>query len=278
MITVFKRPERTQKAIATVKNQTYKDLEIIVVDGSNSKEIEEIVKSENCIYLPVEPEYVKAPFWIGIQHQRNIGCKAATGEYVAMLDDDDEWDPTKIEKQINTIHPLLQTQVGVVICYSKNIEDFGEFIEKPFRQPVYEDLLKSFNLAPTSTFLINRAILEKVGWWNENLRGMHEYDIALKMTKQGYLIFTIPEVLMYRYRSFNQEGYYYYIKISEVVDFWNLYGKDLISHIGVMGFIYNVAKSLGLISIYLTGYVIKGKVWKLLYPLKELYHQGVVVN
>lgn len=279
VITVFKRPERTRKAIATVKNQTYKDIEIIVVDGSNNEDIKKIVDEEElCIYLPVEPEFVKAPFWIGIQHQRNIGCKYATGDYIAMLDDDDEWEPTKIQKQVEAINPLMTRQVGIVLCYNHDVEDFGNYLETPKNQPTYEDLLKSFNLSPTSTFLINRKILEEVGWWNESLRGMHEYDIALKMTRKGYTILTVPEVLMHRYRSFNQESYYYFIKIAEVMDFWHLYGKDLLPHLGITGFYHNALKTLGLFFIYMFGYVFKGKVWKVIYPLKQMYDQGVVIK
>jgi glycosyltransferase involved in cell wall biosynthesis len=281
VITVFKRPERTVKAIATVKKQTYKDIQIIVVDGSNSPEIQKVVEEEKCIYLPVEPEYVKASFWVGIQHQRNIGCKYAKQigcDFVAMLDDDDEWEATKIEKQVNAVNPLMRRQIGIILCYNRDVEDFGEYLETPKSQPTYEDLLKSFNLSPTSTFFINLDILEEVGWWNESLRGMHEYEIALKISRKGYLIITVQEVLMHRYRSFNQESYYYFIKIAEVMDFWHNYGKDIIPYLGFSGFYHNAIKTLGLFFIYLFGYIFKGKVWKVIYPLKQMYDQGVVIN
>ena len=278
VITAFKKPDRLQKAINTVKNQTFKDYEIIVVDGSNSKELELIAKKENTIYLNVEPEYVNASFWKGIQHQRNIGCQYAKGEYIAMLDDDDEWEPTKLEKQIDVCNPLWKNIIGLVICYNKNIEGYGqEFIEEPKEEIVYTDLLKSFNLSSTSSYLIRRDVLMDIGWWDESLRGMHEYDIALKIAKKGYKIITVQEVLMKRYRSFNQERKYYFIKIAEVMDFWHHYGKDVMSYLSPKEIIMDAAKTLGLFMMYLMGYVIKDKVWRLLYPLKSMYDQGVGV-
>ena len=210
----------------------------------------------------------------GVQHSRNVGCKQAKGKWIAMLDDDDSWDSTKLEKQIKVAQS--DPEIGIVISHAKDIEPFGEFVETPTSEPTYKDLLQSFNLAPTSTFLIRRDLLEKVGLWNETLRGAHEYDIALKISKLGYKIKTVPEILMYRYRSFNQERRYYYIKIAEVLDFWKYYGDDILPNLGYFGFIKNVAKTLVLFSLFMLGFIIKGKIWKVIYPLKQIYSQGEI--
>jgi len=274
VITVFKRPERLLKAITTVKNQTLKDIEIIVVDGSNSSELKSICEKEHVKYLQVEPEYVNASFWKGIQHQRNIGCKNAIGEYIAMLDDDDDWDKRKLEEQLHIIDK--SPEIGLVVCYNKTISGKNIIIDKPSVYPEYDDLLKTFTFSSTSTYFIRKSVLEKIGWWNEELRGIHEYDIALKILKEGYKIFTVPQVLMTRYRSFNQERKYYYIKIAEIMDFWKYYSRDFVKKIGVNGLISNYYKTCGLFGFYMLGFVIKEKVWNIIYPLKWWYEKGKI--
>ena len=52
------------------------------------------------------------------------------------------------------------------------------------------------------------------------------------------------------------------------------YGNDLIPHIGITGFAFKIIKTVGLFGVYLLGYIIKEKVWNIVYPIKTLYEQG----
>lgn len=277
VITTYKRPMQLLEAIQSVLRQTYQAFEIIVVDGGNTFKNEVVSKGfddKRIKYVKVEPEAVNYISYKGIQHSRNVGCKKAKGEYIAMLDDDDRWEKDKLEKQVN----CLTDDLSLVTTYCKTINPEGETIEKAKTNPSYEDLLKSFNVTPTSTFLIRRSDLEKVGWWNEDLRGMHEYDIALKFAKNKYKMMTIPEPLMVKSPDENQNRGYYYIKIAEVVDLWKFYGKDFIPCIGIKGLLTNIVRTLGLFGIYLMGYVFKGKIWSVLFPLKSFYDKSGVTN
>jgi len=282
VITTYNRPERIPKALETVLKQTFQYFEIIVVDGANSSSnkgrVERYQNYDHRIkYVPVEDEAVNYVSYKGIQHSRNVGCKKAKGKYIAMLDDDDLWDEDKLKKQVKILEE--NQKVGLVLCYTK-IETEGEdIIDKTKIKPDYKDLLKSYNLSSTSSYLVRREILEEIGYWNEELRGMHEYDIALKLSKLGYEIETVPEVLMIRNRISNitvESGHYYYFKISEIVDLWHYYGKDFIPHIGIRGFLFNATKTVMLFGLFLTGYVVKERIWKVVYPLKKLYEQGVL--
>jgi len=286
VITTYKRPDRLRRAMKSVVNQTYKNMEIIVVDGANSPENKAIAEdfhwktSKKIIYVPVEPEAVECVWWVGVQHARNIGCKKAKGKYIAMLDDDDVWHKEKIKKQVNIfkygVCGLGQKDIALVACYNRIISGGNEVIDKPKINPTFNTLLKSFNLSSTSTFMIRRDVLKKIGWWNEKLRGMHEYDIALKLTKLGYKIYVIPEVLMTRERISNLKSSYYYIKIAEIMDMWFYYGKDFLSYLGIKGFLFNCIKTFGLFGVYLMGYIVKEKVWDIIYPLKIWYEQKVI--
>ena len=283
VITTYNRPERIPKAIQTVLDQTFQDFEIIVVDGARSVENMDAVlqfKDKRIKYLPVEKEAVNYISFKGIQHSRNVGCKAATGKYIAMLDDDDWWEPTKLEKQLESfkIKRVWAKQIGLVLCYTKIETDGEDIIDKTNSHIYYKDLLQAYNLSSTSSYLIRADILKEIGYWNEKLRGMHEYDIALKLSKLGYGIYTVPEVLMIRNRISNitvESGHYYFFKIAEIVDLWKYYGKEFLPKLGLRGFLFNVVKTVLLFGLFLFGYIVKEKIWKVIYPLKKLYEQSI---
>jgi len=283
IITTYNRPERIPKAIQTVLNQTFQDFEIIVVDGAMSVENMDAVlkfKDKRIKYLHVEKEAVNFISFKGIQHSRNVGCKAAKGKYIAMLDDDDWWEPTKLEEQLKTfkIKRVWATNLALILCYTKIETDDGDIIDKTKNHVTYKDLLQSYNLSSTSSYLIRSDVLKEIGYWNESLRGMHEYDIALKLSKLGYGIYTVPQVLMVRNRISNitvESGHYYFFKIAEIVDLWKYYGKDFLPELGIKGFLFNVIKTVMLFKLFLIGYLVKERIWKVIYPLKKLYEQGV---
>jgi len=166
----------------------------------------------------------------------------------------------------------------LVLCYTKIETDDGDIVDKTKLSPTYKDLLQAYNLSSTSSYLINRYLLVEIGYWNEKLRGMHEYDVALKISKLGYRISTVPEVLMIRNRISNitvESGHYYFFKIAEIVDLWKYYGKEFLPRLGLRGFLFNVTKTVLLFGLFLFGYIVKEKIWKVIYPLKKLYEQSI---
>ena len=223
----------------------------------------------------VEPRAVKYVSWRGVQHARNIGCRFASGNYIAMLDDDDIWKNDKIEIQLKEM-----TKVGaaLAVTYVKTIDKSNCIVDKANIHPIYKNLLQSFNFSSTSSYMLNKNVLERVGWWNEDLRGMHEYDIALKIARRGYRIITIQKPLTIRTRIANQERSYYYIKIAEVFELWQNYGKDFIQVIGSTGFIFNTIKTIGLISLFTLGFIIKEKICNIIYPIKSKIEQHGVMT
>lgn len=261
IVTAYKNPKNLERALRSVVNQTYRNIEILVIDGGNLKENEDVVKKfddERIVYYGVEKDR-------GVQHARNLGMRIAKGEYLAYLDEDDEWDPTKLEKQVKEFD---DPNVALVICWSKIKVEKGWFVDKTLRYPEYEDLLRSFNLSSTSAYLIRKDVLREVGGWDELIRGMHEYDIALKLAKKRYKISSVPEPLMIRHRVFEEQLGTPYWKIAEQLQFWSRYGRDFIPYLGVKSFVFNCVKMLGLVSVYLMGYIFHNRIWRVIYPIK----------
>jgi len=274
IITTYDRPADLYRALDSVIHQTYKNLEIIVVDGKGLQETKDIVdylssEDDRIIYMRYRnPE--KVGMYGDVQWARNAALQGATGKYVAMLDDDDYWNLNKIEQQLfhAEIHGAALTS-----CYMEVHDNCFTHIDKPKRLPTYVDLLKSFNMSCTSSYFLNRKIFKSIGGFDESLRSMHEYDIALKLARKGYKIIVVPEALMTREcDNINNRGFYY-IKVAEIFDLYRLYGSDMLKFLGVKGFAFNVIKSSLLITIFLLGFLIKDKVWKIIFKLKEIYQE-----
>ncbi|GAJ01063.1 unnamed protein product, partial [marine sediment metagenome] len=97
IITTYDRPDDLSRALSSVVNQTYKNLEILVIDGKGLNETLEVVeefqsKDNRILYLAYKNED-KTTIYGDVQHARNIALRYANGKYVAMLDDDDYWRP-----------------------------------------------------------------------------------------------------------------------------------------------------------------------------------------
>ncbi len=104
----FNRSELLKKAITSILNQSYSVLEILVCDDGSTDNSKEIVEQFNL-------QMIK---WVDCGKNgrpaipRNIGIKKAKGNYVAFLDNDDEWLPTKIEEQVK----LIIEKKALIIC------------------------------------------------------------------------------------------------------------------------------------------------------------------
>lgn len=165
IIPTYNRPVFLKRAIDSAINQTYKNIEVIVVsdndinsiaDIETIKLIEEYKSKKNFIYLSAEGNK-------GGCYARNRGLNASTGEYINFLDDDDVLHLDKIEKQVKKIKDGYPAVVG---CYASIFNENGKKyrIEKPDfdKNKILFSELKC-NLCTTSINLINGNICKKVG-------------------------------------------------------------------------------------------------------------------
>ena len=155
IIPTYKRAEFIKRAVLSVFKQTYKDIEVIVVDdngvGTDAqintyKEIEPLKDTYNVRYIPHEKNK-------GACGARNTGIFAASGEYVGFLDDDDEWLPDFLKKMIAKMD---DDSTGVVYSnYYARINGKTYFLPKESAKRVgnvYKDLLNGWCVPSTSFF------------------------------------------------------------------------------------------------------------------------------
>jgi glycosyltransferase involved in cell wall biosynthesis len=195
VIPTLNRAHLVTRAIKSVLNQTYQDFEIIVVDDGSIDETEKVIKRCNNKRI----KYKKHQKTRGPGAARNTGIDATYGDYIAFLDSDDEWLPTKLEKQINLFKKNI-VKIGLTYCgvelidqRSRNVKE--KWIPK-YRGYVFEkNLSENFIVSGSSTVIVQRKALEKAGKFDESLASCEDWDLWIRIAKYYEFDF-VPEILV----------------------------------------------------------------------------------
>ena len=200
IITTFQRDiDIIDRSVNSIQNQTYKDIEIIIVDDNDFNSNYSIILKKYCKEKNIK--YCSQNKNMGACSARNYGILNSSGDYIAFLDDDDEWMPGKIEKQVNIIEK--DSDVGVVFCtgiikfFDGNIQDY--YNKSDFKESVqFQDLLYKDYVGSTSHPLIRKECFEKVGGFWIDQPARQDYEMWIRIS-QYYKIVGIKEDLFYHY-------------------------------------------------------------------------------
>lgn len=198
IITTYKRPVETLKrAINSVLNQTYRNIELLIVDDNTdlalSREVEELVFSFNDARRIL---YLKNDGMHGACAARNLGARNSEGEVLAFLDDDDEW----CNKKISIMLPLLCAQVGLVYCKinsyrgTKLIEDKAQMEEVD--NPLYEMLKRNF-IGGCSVPIIQKKVFFAAGEFDSQMQAAQDVDLWLRIIKLSDVLFVNQALVNY---------------------------------------------------------------------------------
>lgn len=189
------------RSIGSVLKQSYANWEIIIVDDHSSDNSSEVVKK----YLNDKRIILKQNDCNkGIAASRNLALKQAKGDFIAILDQDDEWLPQKLEKQMRLFNSLDST-FGLVYCNTKVQFENGHV--QPFKkdiapqQSIEENFKKLYltNYISSLTVVFRKECIQKVGYFNENIQwGGDDYDLWLRISAQYKFAF-VDEVLCIRH-------------------------------------------------------------------------------
>lgn len=184
------------RAIKSVLNQTYKNIEYIVVDGASDDNTDEVVgrfNDERLHYTKLESNW---PIASTINH----GVSISHGEYVTFLDSDDEYLPTKLEMQLKKIQTLPE-DYGMVYCWmtyydSKTLSKIR--IHNPqIKGNVSNSVVEKPIVSGTPTFFFRRqAFLENGGWKDADEIGIvSDWEMAARFCQKWKVDF-VPESLI----------------------------------------------------------------------------------
>lgn len=129
IIPTYKRSDKIERAIKSAINQTYKNIEIIVI-VDNADFPEERRKTKKIVSKYENIKFIENEENLGGALTRNVGIDNAQGKYIAFLDDDDEFISNKIERQMELMKQKEKDciKVGMVYCYKNGINSEGKTI------------------------------------------------------------------------------------------------------------------------------------------------------
>jgi len=174
------RPEAVTQAIASVLRQTLSDIEVIVViDGPDAQ--------TEAVLLTVQDKRMRVivnPQNVGLAEARNIGVRNAEGEWIAFLDDDDEWLPEKLAKQLRVAETLPGSHVFVVTQYLERtgtVERIWPEILPTTTKRFSEYMYCTRGMLLPSTYLASRQLMTDVPF-TAGLRHIEDIDWLLRAT------------------------------------------------------------------------------------------------
>lgn len=189
IIPAFNAAAYVLETLQTVADQAYGPLEIILVDdGSTDATVALVHKHYPQVQIISQPN-------AGVAAARNIGLRAATGEFICLLDADDGWYPGKLHAQVNYLQQHPETGAVYHAWQVWPPDDAGNF--QPMAIPevqdasaidaeksgwIYPQLLMEC-IVHTSTLMLRREWLEKVGFFNAELKIGEDYDYWLRLSR-----------------------------------------------------------------------------------------------
>jgi len=204
---VYNGQDFLDRCIKSVLAQTYENWELLLIDDGSSDNSVQIIENyleDNRIKL------LRNESNSGIPTTRNKGIENSTGEFIALLDQDDEWLPHKLEKQVSRFLEIddsfgliysnveVRTDQGILSDQKKEIEP-----EASIQSNL--ELMLSRNLITSPTAMVKRKALEEVGLFDESIRwGGDDYDLWIRIAHKFKFDY-IDEVLCIRHE--HQQNY-----------------------------------------------------------------------
>ena len=203
VIPTYNRKHTLPRALDSVLAQSYKPFEIIVIDDGSSDGTIDMIKSKYPSIKLLESlkpsKSLKGYSPKGVSVARNVGIKQSKGDWIALLDSDDEWIPDKLIKQVQ----LLKKNEKSVFCHTNEIwirngirvnqhkkhQKYGGYI--------FKECLDICRISPSSV-LIHKSIFEDIGLFDESLKVCEDYDLWLRITS-NYPVLFLDEFLIKKY-------------------------------------------------------------------------------
>jgi O-antigen biosynthesis protein len=200
IIPIHNRAHLLSRVVESVRAQTFKDFEILVVDDASTDDVEGAVAALDGPDLV----FIRRDQNGGGSATRNTGIAAARGRFVAFLDSDDEWLPTKLELQLSRFDARPGTRVGAVSCGVRVVDPDGRARDFPTTlrgDNAFGELLAfRGGRAGGSTLVVSREVLDEGLRFDENLPAFQDRDFMFRIARK-YAIDGVAEPLAIQYRD-----------------------------------------------------------------------------
>lgn len=197
VIPTYNRSSLIKNTIDSVLNQTYENFELIIVDDASTDNTEEIIRK----YEDVRIRFIKLEENSQGTKPRNIGIQQSKGEYIALLDSDDEWLPTKLEKQVEFLQKFNDDRM---VCFTdlvlkeKKKTTYSSNRKLNKDDNILEYILLEGNWVQTSTYMFSSR-MGKETLFSPSLKKHQDWDFCLRLSKNGAKFVDLPEHLAVYY-------------------------------------------------------------------------------
>jgi glycosyltransferase involved in cell wall biosynthesis len=196
IIPTYNATKTVLATIASVQAQTYRDIEIIVInDGSTDNLLEYLAPTVTDARVKIY-SYPNG----GLPVARNRGIARSTGEYIAFIDADDLWTPDKLERQLQAL--AANPKAGLAYSWTYFMEEDGEHYhtDRPiwFEGNVLKDLMLWNFLCHGSNPLIRRSVIDAVGEFDPTLPSAEDWDYWLRIAAQWEFALVPQPQIYYR--------------------------------------------------------------------------------
>jgi len=191
-----------KRSIKSILDQTCKDFELIVIDDASTDDTEDVIRN----FGDKRIRYIKQQVNMGAAAARNAGITASKGKYIAFQDDDDEWLPAKLSKQVEVFENNRNPDLGVVYSTYWKVDDEKRTETRPnkimpedgivFEEALY-DKLRGIGI---QTVLTRRGIFDEVGMFDEAFPRWIDHEFFIRASRK-FLFYRIDEPLVNCYET-----------------------------------------------------------------------------
>ncbi|UOO94991.1 glycosyltransferase [Halococcus dombrowskii] len=202
VVPTHERTSVLQRAIDSVLNQTFTDIEAIVVDDASADCTEEVVNQ----YDDPRVKYIRHEENRGGSAARNTGIDAAEGKFIAFLDDDDEWRSDKLAAQLDA-YERTTSDTGIVYTGIENVDMDGQTnsIKTPqIEGDVTKELLLHNFIGSFSAVMVDRETIEQTGLLDERFPSWQDWEYYIRLSQEAQFA-AVPEPLVIRHNEAHEQ-------------------------------------------------------------------------
>lgn len=194
IIPTYRRPKYLSRAIKSVVDSGYENVEIIVVDDNNAGDqyrVETETLMNEILKQYPSVKYIKHAVNKNGSAARNTGIKNSSGEYIMFLDDDDEFLPGKIQKQVERMESLDNSWAA---CYTRYIDVMNSgktrnSAETAEGNLLINELARNLFVHAGSNLMVRRSVVEEIGGFDESFTRNQDIEFLIKILKRYKLAF-----------------------------------------------------------------------------------------
>ena len=185
------KEEYLKEMIDTVVNQSYSNWELCIADGSTNDFVEKYVHEHYSSYGD-KIKFQKLDQNYGISGNTNKAFEMATGDYITVYDHDDT---LELDCFYEIVKALQEYRYDALYTDEDKFDDSTKMYNDPNLKPDFsEDLLRSHNYI-THLFIVNKKIVDEVGYYNSEFDGSQDYDYIFRCVEKANAVYHIPRVL-----------------------------------------------------------------------------------